>query len=269
MAGWPKLNARSCPALLGGGRPASTPWPPGAAITSARSSVPRGAWTRRSRRTGRPWRPLYRLADPPRRPRPRDVGLAEVAYQRTSSTPRCGMPARASGCAASSPTLRRWPSAWRRWRGSGRPAVIRPGPWRRSARRGRPRSARPAAQPGCGAACQAAAGPGNLTEAARWTKECWLDAGSTSRATPRAWAPALARVCWPRGEAEAALALLGRLHAAAAAQDRAGSLIEIGALRALALAARGEERAAVDDLAKALAIACPEGHVRCSPTRAR
>ena len=29
MAGWPKLNARSCPALLGGGRPASTPWPPG------------------------------------------------------------------------------------------------------------------------------------------------------------------------------------------------------------------------------------------------
>ena len=56
--------------------------------------------------------------------------------------------------------------------------------------------------------------------------------------------------------------MLGRLHAAAAAQDRAGSLIEIGALRALALAARGEERAAVDALAGALAIACPQGYVR-------
>ena len=54
----------------------------------------------------------------------------------------------------------------------------------------------------------------------------------------------------------------GRLHAAAAAQDRAGSLIEIGALRALALAARGEERAAVDALAGALMLACPQGYVR-------
>ena len=34
--------------------------------------------------------------------------------------------------------------------------------------------------------------------------------------------------------------VLDRLHAAAAAQDRTGSLIEIGALRALALAAAGE-----------------------------
>jgi hypothetical protein len=41
-----------------------------------------------------------------------------------------------------------------------------------------------------------------------------------------------------------ALALLDRLHAAAAAQDRTGSLIEAGALRALALAATGEEAAA-------------------------
>ena len=56
--------------------------------------------------------------------------------------------------------------------------------------------------------------------------------------------------------------MLGRLRAAAAAQDRAGSLIEIGALRALALAAKGEERAAVDALAGALVIACPQGYVR-------
>ena len=41
-----------------------------------------------------------------------------------------------------------------------------------------------------------------------------------------------------------------------------GSLIEIGALRALALAASGEEAAAVDALAEALNLACPQGYVR-------
>ncbi len=72
----------------------------------------------------------------------------------------------------------------------------------------------------------------------------------------------LARVFLARGEAGRALALLDRLHAAAAARDRAGSLIEIGALRALALAARGEEQAAVDALAETLLLACPQGYVR-------
>ena len=59
-----------------------------------------------------------------------------------------------------------------------------------------------------------------------------------------------------------ALALLDRLGAAAAAQDRTGSLIEIGALRALALAASGQETAAVNALAGALTLACPQGYVR-------
>ncbi len=54
----------------------------------------------------------------------------------------------------------------------------------------------------------------------------------------------------------------GSGHAAAAAQDRAGSLIETGALRALALAASGEEAAAVTGLAGALLLACPQGYVR-------
>jgi LuxR family maltose regulon positive regulatory protein len=56
--------------------------------------------------------------------------------------------------------------------------------------------------------------------------------------------------------------LLNRLQAAAAAQDRIGSLIEIGALRALGLAACGEEAAAVAALAAALTLACPQGYVR-------
>jgi LuxR family maltose regulon positive regulatory protein len=72
----------------------------------------------------------------------------------------------------------------------------------------------------------------------------------------------LARVLLAQGRPGPALALLDRLHAAAAAQDRTGSLIEIGALRALALAASGDEPAALNALAGALVLACPQGYVR-------
>ena len=61
---------------------------------------------------------------------------------------------------------------------------------------------------------------------------------------------------------EAARTLLDQLSAAAAAQDRQGSIIEIGALRALALAASGEETAAVTALAEALALAGPQRYLR-------
>ena len=44
----------------------------------------------------------------------------------------------------------------------------------------------------------------------------------------------LARVLLAQDRADQALALLNRLHAAAAAQDRTDGLIEIGGLRALA-----------------------------------
>ena len=105
-------------------------------------------------------------------------------------------------------------------------------------------------------------GQGNLTEAARWTTEGGLSADDEPDYPREGGHLVLARVLLAQGEAERALALLDRLRAAAAAQDRAGSLIEIGALRALALAARAEERAAVDALAGALVIACPQGYVR-------
>ncbi len=72
----------------------------------------------------------------------------------------------------------------------------------------------------------------------------------------------LARVLLAQGRPGRALALLDRLHAAAAAQDRAGSVIELQALRALALAASGEQPAAVAALAGALTLACPQGYVR-------
>ena len=103
---------------------------------------------------------------------------------------------------------------------------------------------------------------GDLAEAARWTKECGLDADDEPAYPHEPEYLVLARVLLGQGQPGQALALLDRLHAAAAAQDRAGSLIEIGALRALALAATGKEAAAVAALAGALTLTCPQGYVR-------
>jgi LuxR family maltose regulon positive regulatory protein len=56
--------------------------------------------------------------------------------------------------------------------------------------------------------------------------------------------------------------LLDRLEGAAVGQQRAGSLIEIRAIRAMALAARGDEVAATAALTSALDLGCPQGYVR-------
>ena len=69
----------------------------------------------------------------------------------------------------------------------------------------------------------------------------------------------LARVLLAQGRAVPALCLLDRLSAAAVAQDRAGSIIEIGALRALALAAGGEDAEAVTALARHADAGLPAG----------
>ena len=103
---------------------------------------------------------------------------------------------------------------------------------------------------------------GDLAGAARWVTERGLGADDEPDYPREPGYLVLARVLLAREEADRALALLERLRAGAAAQDRAGSLIEIGALRALGLAASGEEKAAVDALAGALTIACPQGYVR-------
>ena len=144
MAGWPRLNERSRPALPGGGRPASTP-------CAAWRCYHLGQVQRAQGRLDAAARTCQQALDATARPpglrcrpqAPRMWAWARWPTSGTSSTRRSGMPARASRCAASSPTSRRWPPAWRRWRGSGRPAVIRPAPWRRSARPCRPRRARP------------------------------------------------------------------------------------------------------------------------------
>ena len=103
---------------------------------------------------------------------------------------------------------------------------------------------------------------GDLAAAAHWTKECGLDADDEPDYGREPGHLLLARVLLAQGLPGQALALLDRLYAAAVAQDRIGSVIEAGALRALALAASGEESRAVTALADALTLACPQGYVR-------
>ena len=103
---------------------------------------------------------------------------------------------------------------------------------------------------------------GDLDAAVRWASENDLGADDEPDYPREPGHMVLARVQLAQDLPGRALALLDRLHAAAAAQDRAGSLVEAGALRALALAASGEESAAVTALAGALILACPQGQVR-------
>ena len=72
----------------------------------------------------------------------------------------------------------------------------------------------------------------------------------------------LARVLLARNDPGPALTLLQRLLDAAASQGRVGSIIEIQALRALALAARGDHASALGALTEALTLACPQRYVR-------
>ncbi len=103
---------------------------------------------------------------------------------------------------------------------------------------------------------------GDLAGAARWNNEEGFTADDEPAYPREPGQLVLARVLLAQGLPGRALALLDRLHAAAAAQDRIGSLIEAGALRALALAAGGEETAALTALSQALTLACPQGYVR-------
>ena len=118
------------------------------------------------------------------------------------------------------------------------------------------------AQPGPRPAGPAAAGPGRPGRAARFPQENGLGPDDEPDYAREPGHLVLARILLAQDRPGQALALLDRLHAAAAAQDRTGSLIETGALRALALAATGDEAGAVTALAEALMLACPQGHVR-------
>jgi len=103
---------------------------------------------------------------------------------------------------------------------------------------------------------------GDVAAAARWTQERGLRPDDEPGYPREREHLVLARVLLAEDRPAQALALLERMLAAAVAQDRTGSVIEIGALRALALAGRGDRDAAVDALARALALGCSQGYVR-------
>ncbi len=103
---------------------------------------------------------------------------------------------------------------------------------------------------------------GDLDGAARWAAEQGLSPADEPAYPREAGHLLLARVLLAQDRPDQARPLLGRLAVAAAAQDHPGSLIEIGALRALALAASGEQPAAVTALAEALTRAAPQGYLR-------
>jgi LuxR family transcriptional regulator, maltose regulon positive regulatory protein len=103
---------------------------------------------------------------------------------------------------------------------------------------------------------------GDLAAVARWTKQRGLGADDEPTYPREPEYLVLARVLLAQDRPDQALGLLQRLHASAAAQGRLGSLIEIQALRAPALAASGDEAGALAVLAEALTVACPQGYVR-------
>jgi len=208
-------------------------------------------------RTALPGRPTLPAAGPAY------VGLAEVAYQRnelddaqryvTEGIALCRQLAYTPPLAAGLVTL-----AWIRQATGDRAAALQ----------------------AMGEAGQAAPGPpgllnpvpaqrarlllaqGDLAAATRWATEHGLGPDDEPCYPREPGHLLLARVLLAQDRPDRALVLLDRLHAASAAQDRVGSLIEIGALRALALAATGNEAGAVTALAGTLLLGCPQGYVR-------
>ncbi|CCH76473.1 Transcriptional regulator, LuxR family protein [Nostocoides japonicum T1-X7] len=103
---------------------------------------------------------------------------------------------------------------------------------------------------------------GDVAAAARWARESGLDAEDEPDYPREPGQVVLARVLLARQQPDQALALLERLYAAALGQGRIASVIETGALRALALAARGDDAAAVEALTDALGYAHPAHYIR-------
>ena len=103
---------------------------------------------------------------------------------------------------------------------------------------------------------------GDVAQAAQWAGDCGLGPDDPPDYPREPSQLVLARLLLARDRPDRALVLLDRLDAAAAEQGRAGSLIEICALRALALAALGDDMGATAALTSALHLGCPQGFVR-------
>ena len=103
---------------------------------------------------------------------------------------------------------------------------------------------------------------GDVAQAAGWTGECGLGPDDQPDYPREPGQLVLAQLLLAQDRPDQALALLDRLDGAAATQGRIGSLVEIRALRAMALAALGDDTGATAALAAALRSGGPEGYVR-------
>jgi LuxR family maltose regulon positive regulatory protein len=103
---------------------------------------------------------------------------------------------------------------------------------------------------------------GNVTEAARRVAEWGLTSDDTGDYSRERQYLAQARLLLVRDAPDQALDVLERLRVNAAAQQRTGSVIEIGALQTLALHAAGRQAAALSALTEILARSRAEGYVR-------
>jgi LuxR family transcriptional regulator, maltose regulon positive regulatory protein len=103
---------------------------------------------------------------------------------------------------------------------------------------------------------------GDVAAAAQWVAQRGLGADDDPAYPQEREYLVLARVLVAQDLPGPALTLLDRLLATAAAQGRTGSVIEVRALQALALAAGGEQARAGETLAGALMLGHPQGYVR-------
>jgi LuxR family maltose regulon positive regulatory protein len=103
---------------------------------------------------------------------------------------------------------------------------------------------------------------GDLAAALHWTQQRGLGANDDPSYPREPEYLVLARLLLAQDRPDQARGLLERLHATAAAQARTGSLIEIQALQALALAASGDQPGAVAALDEAVWLGRPQGYVR-------
>jgi LuxR family maltose regulon positive regulatory protein len=103
---------------------------------------------------------------------------------------------------------------------------------------------------------------GDVRAAAEWTTAAGLSPDDEPDYPREQAYLVLARVLLAQNDPGRALTLLQRLLDDAASQGRTGSIIEIQALRALALAASGDHASALGTLTESLVLARKQGHVR-------
>jgi LuxR family maltose regulon positive regulatory protein len=103
---------------------------------------------------------------------------------------------------------------------------------------------------------------GDTAAAERWTRARAVRPDDEPSYPSESAYLVLVRVLLAQGRPTQALPLLQRIHAVAGAQRRTGSVIEVRALQALALAACGDDAAAADVLAEALTLGRPDRHIR-------